>query len=127
LAKGTIEGLAKGGFVGMVRGFKKAGDVRLGVGAFVGAGTGAAAAGPVDELIPGKVQQEGPWIPGLRQQSWVFDEPSPEILEEVPGVGFGPAQLEQEREHGVAVVIEDLFKRVHAGSMDRTPLPRGFV
>jgi hypothetical protein len=40
LAKGTIQGLAKGGFVGMVRGFKKAGDVRLGVGTFVGAGGG---------------------------------------------------------------------------------------
>jgi hypothetical protein len=85
------------------------------------------AAGQVDELIPGKVQQERPWIPGLRQQPRVFYEPSPEILEEVPCVGFGPAQLEQEREHGVAVVIEDLFKREHAGSMDRTPLPRRFV
>jgi hypothetical protein len=127
LAKGTIQGLAKGGLVGKVRGFKKAGDVRLGVGTFVGAGTGAAAAGPVDELIPGKVQQEGPRIAGLRQQTRVFNESPPEILEEVPGVGFGPAQLEQEREHGVAVVIEDLFKRVHAVSMDRTPRPRGFV
>jgi len=127
LAEGPIQGLAKCVFVGMVGGLKQASDIRLGLGCFMGARACVAPPGEVDELVSGEVEQEGPWIPGFRQQSWVLDKSAPEVLEEVAGVGFGPAQLEQEREHGIAVFIEDLFKREHAGSVERTPLAWGFV
>lgn len=116
LAEGGVEGLTEGGFVRVVGGLEEAGDLVPALGPFVGAGPGVATAGQVDELVPGDLKEESPWIPGGVQQAGVFDEPTPEVLEQVAGVGFGPGQLEQEREHGVAVFLEDLFKRFHAGS-----------
>lgn len=116
LAEGGVEGMAEGGLVGVMARLEEAGGLVEQKEAVVGAAAGVATAGVVDELVARGVEEEGAGLAGRGEGRRVFDEPSPQVLEGVPGVGLGAGELEQKREHGVSVLLEDLFQRRHARS-----------
>lgn len=116
---------AEGGFIRVAGLLEKADRFRQG--AVMGALSGIPTSGQVDEPISGVVQKEPSMILHAVEHSRIFEQPAPEILEPIAGVGLRARNLEQEREQGIAVFFEDLFQVVHAGFRCRTHRPRAFV